>query len=70
MSGNPRMAIKAAFCWALAAIAASNVKTRLRLIPPTHARPMNNTILLTGAPNNTVNKNKLTELMTSISKTL
>ena len=41
IKGNPMMAINAAFCCALAAMAASKVKTKLRLIPPKQTMPMN-----------------------------
>ena len=41
ISGKPRMAINAAFCWALAAIADKKVNTRLRLTPPSMVMPAN-----------------------------
>ena len=42
------MAIKAAFCCAFAAIAASKVNTRLRLILPMHTMPANCIVLVKG----------------------
>jgi hypothetical protein len=41
INGKPSTAIIAAFCCALAAMAAKKVKTRLRLHPPSNTRPMN-----------------------------
>ena len=41
IKGKPSIAIIAAFCCALAAMAARNVKTRLRLHPPSKTNQMN-----------------------------
>ena len=41
ISGNPIMAISAAFCCALAAMADKKVNTRLRLMPPSTVMPRN-----------------------------
>lgn len=46
--GKPNMAIIAAFCCALAAMAAKNVKTRLRLQLPKKVIPIKGQVLLTG----------------------
>ena len=60
----------AAFCCALAAIAARKVKTRLILQPPSNTRPTNCHIFCMGLPKKRLNKNKLSILMASISKEL
>lgn len=39
--GNPNMAMMAAFCWALAAMAARNVNTRHKPQPPRKTRLVN-----------------------------
>jgi len=68
--GKPKTAIIAAFCCALAAIAARKVKTRLRLQPPNNTNPINCHIFCMGLPRNRLNKNKLSILITSISNEL
>ena len=70
ISGNPKTAMIAAFCWALAAIAARKVKIRLRLQPPSKTRPIKAPAFTIGFPRNKLNKSKLSRLITSISKEL
>ncbi len=65
--GNPSTAMIAAFCWALAAIAAKKVKTRLRLHPPNKTRPIKGPIFCMGFPRNNVNNSMLNALITSMS---
>ena len=48
ITGNPKMAISAAFCWAFAAIALIKVKTRLMLVPPNKTIPVKRRPLVTG----------------------
>lgn len=68
--GNPSTAMIAAFCCALAAIAARKVNTRLKLQPPSNTNPINCQIFCIGLPKNRLNKNKLIKLIASISKEL
>lgn len=70
ISGKPNTAMMAAFCWALAAIAARKVKMRLRLQPPSKTRPIKAPAFTMGFPRNKLNKSKLSRLITSISKEL
>ncbi len=46
--GKPSIAISAAFCCALAAMALIKVKTMLKPMPPTTTMPVNRKVLLTG----------------------
>lgn len=55
MMGKPNIAMMAAFCWALAAMAARKVKTRLRLKPPNKTIPTKGAALITGLPKNKEN---------------
>ena len=66
INGNPIMAINAAFCCALAAIAANKVKTKLRLIPPKQTIPVNSRVLDKGFFNKIKNRPKLSRLIISI----
>ena len=66
ISGNPSTAIMAAFCWALAAIAARKVKIRLRLQPPNNTRPMKAPAFTIGLPKNKLKSSRLSRLMISI----
>lgn len=68
--GNPRIAMIAAFCCAFAAMAAKNVKTRLRLHPPNRTRPMKTPALCIGLPRNKLNNARLSALMRSINREL
>lgn len=68
--GKPKMAISAACCCALAAIAAKKVNTRLRLTPPKVANPINCNGCLSGLPINNKNSSKLVMLISSISNAL
>ncbi len=70
INGKPRIAITAAFCWALAAIAAIKVNTRLRLIPPIKAMPAKRRSCITGFPNKILKSNKLTKIMMHITSVL
>ena len=70
MIGKPNTAMIAAFCCALAAIAARKVKTRLRLHPPNSTRPMNCPAFCKGLPKKRTNSNRLSKLITSISNEL
>ena len=67
ITGNPRIAIKAALCCALAAMALINVNTRLMLVPPSNTMPTNFILSVTGLVKNIKNNNKLTILITSMS---
>src|ERR1051326_1625691 len=68
--GQPSMAIIAAFCCALAAIAARKVNTRLKLQPPSKTRPINAPAFWTGFPRNKLNNARLSKLINNISKEL
>jgi len=68
--GKPSTAIIAAFCWAFAAIAAKKVKTRLSPHPPNSTNPINGPTFSIGLPRKSVNKNKLSKLIISISNEL
>lgn len=70
IKGKPRIAIIAAFCCALAAIAARNVNTRLKPQPPKNTRPTKVQTFSTGLPRNKINSNKLKPLITSMSREL
>ena len=68
--GKPRIAIIAAFCCALAAIAARNVKTRLRPQPPSNTNMKKDTVLNVGFPKKTKKSKRLNVLIKSINKEL
>ncbi len=68
--GKPIMAISAACCCALAAMAARKVNTKLRLIPPKQAIPKKRQPYSMGLPNKTVKMAKLKQLITSINRAL
>ena len=68
--GKPSMAIIAAFCCALAAMAARKVNTRLNPQPPKNTSPIKVATFSTGLPRNKINNNKLKPLITSMSKEL
>ena len=70
ISGNPSTAMIAAFCCALAAIAAKKLKTRLRLHPPSNTNPIKGSVFSNGLPRNNVNNNKLSILISSMSSEL
>lgn len=70
MIGKPSTAIIAAFCCALAAIAAKKVKTRLRLHPPNKTRPMNCPVFCNGLPRKRTKSRRLSKLIASISSEL
>ncbi len=70
MRGKPSIAINAADCCALAAMAAKKVKTKLKLAPPNNVMPINVPILLIGLPNSNVKSINDITLITSISKRL
>ena len=55
--GKPSMAMIAAFCCAFAAIAARNVKTRLRLQPPNNTNPINGRLFEPGCQEKTEKQN-------------
>ena len=58
MTGNPRMAINAAFCCALAAMADIRVNTILMPAPPINTIPMNNPAFSTGLDKKIKKSNK------------
>ena len=64
--GNPNIAISAADCCALAAIAAKNVNTKLRLPPPSKVMQIKVNILLTGFPSSKVNNDSEMMLIINI----
>lgn len=68
--GNPKIAIKAADCCALAAIAAKKVNTRLKLAPPNKVIPKKVAILFTGLPKSKENRAREMQLITNINKRL
>ena len=70
IKGNPKIAMMAEGCCALAAIAAKKLNTKLRLIPPKQLSPKNNTICVNGLPSKTMNSIKLNALMVHMSKLL
>ena len=70
MIGKPSIAISAADCCALAAMAAKKVNTKLRLAPPKSVMPTKVVILFMGFPNSNVKSDKETTLITSINKRL
>lgn len=70
MRGNPRIAMMAAFCCARAAIAARNVKIKLRLQPPSNTRPIKEPAFCIGLPRKSVKSSRLSRLMTSMSSEL
>ena len=70
IKGKPRMAIIAAFCCALAAIAARKENTRLKPQPPKNTSPTNVQNFSTGLPRNKMNKTRLNPLIISMSNEL
>jgi hypothetical protein len=64
--GKPRIAIIAAFCCALAAMAARKLNTRLNHQLPRKTIPMKLPVLITGNPRNNANIIKLIVDMISI----
>ena len=68
--GKPNIAIKAADCCALAAMAARKVKTKLRLAPPNSVIHKNVPILFTGLPKSIEKSANVTILITNISNKL
>ncbi len=68
--GKPSIAMIAAFCCALAAMAAKKVNTRLRLRPPVKTSSKNGKKANPGFPKNKVNNRKLALLIRSISNAL
>ena len=70
INGNPIMAINAAFCCALAAMAANKVKPKLRLNPPKQTMPINCKVLDKGFFNKIKNRPKLSRLIISINMIL
>ena len=70
MIGNPSTAMIAAFCCALAAIAARKLNTRLRLHPPNKTRPTNGPAFRMGLPRNIVKSSRLSRLMIIMSSEL
>ena len=64
------MAMIAAFCCALAAMAAKKVNTRLKLHPPKKTNPIKTAERSTGYFMNSANKIKLRALITSIKTVL
>lgn len=68
--GKPRMAMIAAFCCALAAIAARKVKTRLNVQPPRNTIPIKTAVFCTGKPRKRENRTILKKLIASISTEL
>ena len=70
INGKPSIAMIAAFCCARAAMAATNVKTRLRLTPPKQLMKIKSITLFIGEPRSNKNNNTLANVITSISTTL
>ncbi len=70
MTGKPKTAMMAAFCWACEAMAAKNVNTRLRPQPPSKTRPVNMAACCKGFPSNKVKSSKLSRLISSMSREL
>lgn len=68
--GKPKIAMMAAFCWALAAMAAKKVNTRLKLNPPANTNSKNDQKENPGFPKNKVNTKNAALLITSISTAL
>ena len=68
--GKPRIAIKAADCCALAAIAAKKVKTRLKLAPPSKVIPKKVYILFIGLPKSKEKRASEMQLITNINNKL
>ena len=68
--GKPRIAMIAAFCCALAAMAAKKVKTRLRLHPPSKTSPIKTPAFSIGLPRNKLNSARLSKLISSMSREL
>ena len=64
------MAIIAAFCCALAAIAAKNVNTMLKLKPPNNVRPKNGSSLSSGLPKKATNSSMAIAVITIIKREL
>ena len=70
ISGKPSIAIIAAFCCALAAIAAKKLNTRLSPQPPKKTRPIKVAGFATGLPRNNIKSTRLNKLITSMSSEL
>ena len=70
INGNPSIAMMAEGCCALEAMAAKKLNTKLKLIPPKQLMPKNNQACCKGLPSNTVNNNKLSPLISVMSKLL
>ena len=70
MMGKPSIAISAADCCALAAMAAKKVNTKLKLAPPNRVIPTKVAILFMGFPSSKVKRDKETTLITNINKRL
>jgi|GEM_PF-5673819 hypothetical protein len=70
ITGKPRMAIITGLCWALAAIAARNVNTKLKLRLPNKVIPMKGSNFGITFPNNAEKINKLSKLINNISREL
>lgn len=68
--GNPKIAIIAAFCCALAAIAAKKLNTKLRLQPPRKTSPMKGSSFSAGLVKNKLNNKRLNALIISIKREL
>ena len=68
--GKPIMTINAADCWALPAMAAKKVNTKLILAPPKIVIPKNCNTLFSGLPNSNVNAARLSKLITIINNKL
>lgn len=64
------MAMIAAFCCALAAMADRNVNTRLKLHPPNNTSPIKGSIFSIGLPRKKVKRRRLSKLITSINMEL
>lgn len=70
ITGKPSMAISAAFCCALAAMALIKVNTKLMLVPPNITMPVKRRASFTGLLKNIKNKQRLTILISAMSKVL
>ena len=70
IKGNPKMAMIADGCCALAAMAAKKLNTKLKLIPPKQLNPKNNKICVNGLPSKTMKSIKLNALMVHMSRLL
>ena len=66
IKGKPNIAMRAAFCWALAAIAAIKVNTKVRLKPPRAEIAMNLNDSSGALPNKTENNKRLMQVSSNI----